>query len=101
MVDQKQPQYVEYFIYLGTVITSDARCVRETKSKIIIAKTVFNKNKNLFVNQLGLNLRKKLVKCYIWSRTLYSAENRILRKVDQKYPERFEIWWWRNMEKNW
>jgi hypothetical protein len=26
----------------------------------------FNKKKILFTSKLGLNLRKKLVKCYIW-----------------------------------
>jgi hypothetical protein len=31
---------------------------------------------------LDLNLRKKLVKCYIW---FYGAENCTLRKVDRKY----------------
>jgi hypothetical protein len=52
------------------------------------------------VSHLDLNLRKKLAKSYIWSRALYGAENRILRKVDQNYLESFEMWWWRNMEKN-
>jgi len=34
----------------------------------------FNKKKNLFTSKLDLNLRKKLVKCYIWSMALYGAE---------------------------
>jgi len=29
---------------------------------------------------------------------LYGAENRTLQKVDQKYLERFEKWYWRRME---
>jgi hypothetical protein len=39
----------------------------------------------LFTSKLDLNLRKKLVKCYILSMALYGAENWTLRKVDQKY----------------
>jgi hypothetical protein len=35
-------------------------------------------------HQLDLNLRKKLVKCYIWSIALCGAETWTLRKVDQK-----------------
>jgi hypothetical protein len=31
---------------------------------------------------------------------LYGAETSTLRKVDQKYLESFEMWWWRRMEKN-
>jgi hypothetical protein len=46
-----------------------------------------------------LELRKKLVKCYIWSIVLYGAETGTLRSVDQKHVERFEMWYWRRMEK--
>jgi len=46
-----------------------------------------------------LELRKKLVKCYIWSIALYGAETWTLRAVDQKHPESFEMWCWRRMEK--
>jgi hypothetical protein len=42
----------------------------------------FNKKKTLFTSKLDLNLRKKLVKCYIWSIVLYGAETWTLRKVD-------------------
>jgi hypothetical protein len=48
---------------------------------------------------LDLELRKKLVKCYIWSIALYGAETWTLRAVDQKHLESFEIWCWRRMEK--
>jgi len=34
---------------------------------------------------LGLNLRKKLQECYIWSIALHSVEIWTLRKVDHKY----------------
>ena len=44
-------------------------------------------------------MRKKLVKCYIWSIALYGAETWTLRAVDQKHPESFEMWCWRKMEK--
>jgi hypothetical protein len=47
---------------------------------------------------LDLNLRKKLVKCYIWSIALNDAETWTLRKVDQKFLGSFEMWCWRRME---
>jgi hypothetical protein len=80
-------------------MTNDARCTREIKSRIAVAKAAFNKKKILFTSKLDLNLRKKLMKCYIWSIALYSAETWTLRKVDQKYLYSFEIWCWRRMEK--
>jgi hypothetical protein len=80
------------------MITNDARCTHEIKSRIAMAKAAFNKKKNLFTSKLDFNLRKKLVKCYIWSIALYSAEMWALWKIDQKYLESFEMWCWRGME---
>jgi hypothetical protein len=65
MIDQKQVQNMEYFNYLGSMTTNDARCTREIKSRIVMAKAPFNKKKTLFTSKLDLHLRKKLVKCYI------------------------------------
>jgi hypothetical protein len=77
---------VEYFSCLGSMLTNDARGTREIKSGIVMAKAAVKK-KNLFTCKLDLNLRKKLVKCYIWSIAFYVAETWTLRKVDQKYLE--------------
>jgi hypothetical protein len=71
MTDQKQLENVEYFNCLGSVITNAARCTREIKSRIATAKAGFNKKRALFASKLDLNVRKKLVKCYIWSTALY------------------------------
>jgi len=75
------------------------RCTCEIKSRMAMAKAAFNKKKTLFTRTSELDLRKKLVKCYIWSMALYGAENWTLRAADQKHLESFEVWWWRRMEK--
>jgi len=64
-----------------------------------MAKAAFNKKKTLFTSKLELNLRKKLVKCYIWNMALCGAETWTLRSADQKYLESFKMWCWRRMEK--
>jgi hypothetical protein len=46
-----------------------------------------------------LELRKKLVKCYVWSIVLYGVETWTLRAVVQKHLKSFEMWCWRRMEK--
>jgi len=87
MIDQKQLENVECFKYLDSMLTNDGRCTCEIKSKIAMAKAAFNKKKNLFTSTLDLNLRKKLIKCYIWSMALYGAETWTLRAADQIYLE--------------
>ena len=64
-----------------------------------MAKAAFNKKRALFTSTLELELRKKLVKCYIWSIALYGAETWTLWTVVQKHLERFEMWCWRRIEK--
>jgi len=85
MTDRKQPENVEYFNYLGSMITNAARCTCEIRSRIAMAKAAFNKKVTLFTKKLNFNLRKRLANCYIWSIALYGAETGTLWKVDQKY----------------
>jgi hypothetical protein len=89
MIDQKQWQNVKYFSYLGSMITNDASCALEIKCRFAITKAAFKKEKKLSIRKLDLRLRKKLVKCYIWSTALYIAETWTLRRVDQKYLKSF------------
>jgi hypothetical protein len=82
MTDQKQLQNVEYFNDVGSLITNDATCTREIKSRSAMAKSAFNSRKNFFTSKL--DLRKKLVKRYILNTALYGAASWTLRNVDQK-----------------
>jgi hypothetical protein len=73
-LDKRTVENVEEFNYLGSMITNDARCTREIKARIAMAKAAFNRNKTLFTSKLDLELRKKLVKCYVWSIALYVVQ---------------------------
>jgi hypothetical protein len=64
------------------MLTNDGRCTCEIKSRIAMAKAAFNKKRALFTSKMDLELSKKLVKCYIWSISLYCAETWTLRAVD-------------------
>jgi hypothetical protein len=49
-----------------------------------MAKPAFNKKKkkNRFTSTLDLSLRKRLLKCYIWSLAVYGDETRKFRAAD-------------------
>ena len=64
-----------------------------------MAKAASNKTRTLFACTLELELRKKLVKCYIWSIALCGAKTWTLRVLDQKLLESFEMWCLRRMKK--
>jgi hypothetical protein len=74
-IDQKQLEKEEYFKYLGSMVTNDTRYTGEIKSRIAAAKAALTKKKALFTRKLGLNLSKKLVRCYIWSVAVCGAAN--------------------------
>jgi len=48
MIEQKS-ENVEYFNYLGSMVTNDARCTQEIISRIAMAKAIFNM-KTLFIS---------------------------------------------------
>ena len=60
---------------MNNFLKNDGRCICEIKCRIAMAKASFNKKRALFfASTLDLELRKKLLKCYIWSIALYGAE---------------------------
>jgi hypothetical protein len=78
MVDQTQLDNVECFNRLCSVITNDAGCTREIKSRIATAKPVLKEQTNtLFTRKLDSNLRgggrRELVKCYVLTVAVYGA----------------------------
>ena len=57
--------------YLGAWITEEGRSETEVKSRIAMAKEAFNDRKELFTKSIKLQLKKKVVKCLVWSVALY------------------------------
>jgi hypothetical protein len=80
MINKTRPENVEYFNCLSSMVTNGARLASEIKSSIVMAKTAFNKGA-LFTRKLGLNLRRKLVKCseqsILWRWNLKASDSRL------------------------
>jgi hypothetical protein len=85
IIDKKRVENVEYLKNLGSMTASDARYALKIRSKFAMSKAALNKKHALFISELDLNMRKKLVKCYTWSTALSGVETWTLQKVDEKY----------------
>ena len=59
--------------------------------RIAIAKDACDRKMSLFTRKLNIELKKKLVRCYVWSIALYGSETLTLRKLKRKYLESFEM----------
>ena len=84
---------MEYFNYLGSMITKDAIGKREIESRFAMAKLL--KQERSFHLLIG-EATSKLLHLNI---ILYGAETWALRNVDKKYVESSEMWSWRRMQK--
>ena len=47
----------------------------------------------------NIEFRKKLVRYYDWNIALYGSETWILRKLERRYLESFEMWCWGKIKK--
>ena len=88
---------MDSFKYLWYNISSNMNCCQEVKQRVAMAKEVFNRKRSIFCGPLEKELRKRLVKCFVWSVVLNGAETWTLRRNEQKQLEAFEIW--RRMER--
>jgi len=64
-----------------------------------MAKKAFMKKKTWFACKMNLELRKRIMKCLVWSVALYAAETWTLTQTHRRRLEAFEMWIWRRMEK--
>src|SRR6218665_3835776 len=95
----KEIEQVKEFCYLGSVITTDAKCHREIRRRIAIGNEAFSKRRELLRGKVNRTLKIRMIKTLIWSVVLYGAETWTMRKEDIKGLEAFEMWTWRRMEK--
>jgi hypothetical protein len=84
--------------HTGSIVTDNARGIREIKSIISMAKTVFNRMKALSTSKLGSILRKYTSKLLLLEYRIYGNETWTIRKFNQKYLRSFEIWCYIMME---
>ena len=85
-VSGKLLKQVERYNYLGTVISSNGKCLDEIRTRIAIAKTAFSKMKNILTNKkISLEVRKRVLKCYIEPVLLYVYESWKINKEAEKH----------------
>ena len=73
-VGNRELTEVDHFKYIESVLTRNNYCTSEIKMGIAIAKEAFNRKVSLLTSKLNIELRKKLVRCYVWSIALYGSE---------------------------
>lgn len=86
--------------YLGYILDDQCTYMTEVRSRIEQSRQAFIKmNKVLCNKNLSLDLRIRLVRCYIFSTLLYGAECWTVNKAEIKKLNAFEMWTYRRILK--
>ena len=89
---------VTSFKYLGSLVDEDGRCDKEIRARIGMAKANFGKMRTVLASlNLDIQLRIRMLKCYVWSGLLYGCESWTISKEMQKRLEATEMWFFRRM----
>ena len=95
-----QIEQVRSFTYLGQLASENGKSDAEVKRRIAIAKIAFMKMKQtLCRNEIKLETRFRILKCYVWSTLLYGVETWTISDTLMKRITAFEMWTYRRMLK--
>lgn len=89
---------VSRFKYLGATLNEKWDCDEEVKTRIGIAKATYSRMRNILLQRtLPVDLRLRVIKCYVWPTLLYGVETWSLKVRTLNRIESFEMWILRRM----
>jgi len=62
-----------------------------------MAKKIFQDKKKLFIGKMNLELKKRIIKCLVWSVALYAAETWTSTQEDRDRIDALEMWIWQRI----
>ncbi|KAJ4449155.1 hypothetical protein ANN_00551 [Periplaneta americana] len=85
-------EQVDSFKYLGCTISSNMSCCQEDKRRVAMEKEAFNIKRSIFCGPLEKEVRKRLVKCFVWSVALHGIANKDIttKKNDAETDQKAE-----------
>ena len=98
-VDGVELEQVDQFLYLGSIINEEGRCNAEIKKRIGIAKSAFLNCKEFLRRDIALNLKRRLLDCYVKSVLSYGCETWTYSEDSIRRILAFQMWCYRRMLK--
>ncbi|GFR89570.1 endonuclease-reverse transcriptase [Elysia marginata] len=88
-------EQVSKYSYLGHMITEDVATLKEVQIRKTRQK--FWENKELLRRNVGLNTKKRILACYIFSVFNYDCKAWTYSKTVQKKIQKFDMWCYRRL----
>ena len=98
-VNDKKLKQVKEYKYLGSFVLDDMRCLDDVKRRIGLGKTAFWKCKELLRRDVSIELRRRMLDCYVKSVVSYGCEAWTFSETVRKKIDAFQIWCYRRMLK--
>jgi len=99
-VSDENIEQVSSIKYLGTILNDNGNINQEIRSKIEQARRSFLDMKNVFTRkELNLDLRVRMLRCYIFSMLLYGCESWTLSPETERKITSFEMYLYRRILK--
>jgi len=96
--DKASIEQISSFNYLGALVTSDARCKREIRRRISIAKDAFMRLRPVLADRrLSVQVKIRVLKVFVWSTLMYACESWTLTAETHRNIEAAEMWFYRRM----
>ena len=86
-------QQVKRFTYLGTIVTHDGCTIEDVRTRIALTKKKFVERREVLSGDLNIELRKRLVKCLVWSVGTFGAEIWIVSKEAIRRIDLMKVKW--------
>ena len=84
-------QYWVLFMYLGSMVMTDAKSGQEIKRRISVAKTAYKKMARVLESR-SVTIATRLLNCYVWSTLLYCCEGWTISKTMEALLQTAEMW---------
>ena len=96
--DGETLEAVADFIFLGSKITADGDCSRETKRRLLLGRKVMTNLESIFKSR-GIALLTKvcLLKAMVFPVVMYGRESWTIKKAEHQRIDGFELWGWRKL----
>ena len=89
---------VEYFIFLGSKITTDVDCSHEIKGHLLLGRKVMtNLDSRLKSSDITLPTKVCLGTAMVFQVVMYGCESSTIKKAEHQRIDAFELWCWRRL----
>ena len=97
-IDGATVETVADFIFLGSKITADGDCSRDSKRRLLLGRKVMTNLDNILKSRdITLPTKVCLVKAMIFPVVMYGCESWTIKKAECRRIDAFELWCWRRL----